>query len=161
MNGLDDIADLFVATTPANAGAPAPRKCYRHAWVTYLGAEPSCSRCGTIKDPARSRRNKNNGKRGRSDEGTVAALLGGRGVGPLQLPHDVEVGDYLHAQAKLLDEWPSLNQVVKWLDAITPGPWMRGVTLADTPGAGRKRRRLIVLDLREYAEHHGAGRSVP
>jgi hypothetical protein len=114
-----------------------------------------CHFCDAHKDPVRSRRNKNNRKRGTSDEPRVAELLGGRAIGPLNLPHDVEVGDYIHAQAKVLDRWPSLNEIVKWLEAIVPGPWMRAVTLADTPGPGRKRSRYIVFPLDEFVRWHG------
>ena len=114
-----------------------------------------CARCGAVKDPARSRRNRNNGRRGRSDELTVARLLGGEKVGQLNLPWDVVVPGYLRAQAKQLDSWPSIAKVIEWLDAIPAGAEMRAVTLADTPGPGRRTRRLIVLDLGEFAERHG------
>ena len=85
-----------------------PRKCVRHDWaedMTIGGIEPvyRCARCGAVKDPARSRRNRNNGRRGRSDELTVARLLGGEKVGQLNLPWDVVVPGYLRAQAKQLD----------------------------------------------------------
>ena len=107
------------------------------------------------KDKAVSRRNKNNGKRGRSDELAVAKILGGRKIGPLGLPWDVELGGYLRAQCKQLDTWPSVATIITWLDAIPAGRELRAVTLADTPGAGHRTRRLIVFDLTEYARWHG------
>ena len=114
-----------------------------------------CARCGRLRDHATSRRGRSNRKRGVSDELAVATLLGGRKVGPLGHPWDVEVAGYLRAQCKKLDRWPSLAKVVEWLDAIPAGPELRAVTLADTPGAGRKVRRLIVLDLDEFSRWHG------
>jgi hypothetical protein len=137
---------------------PTPRKCYRHQWVYYSndGREwAACARCNTVKNVTLSRRNRNNGKRGRSDELAVAKILGGRKVGPLGLPWDVEVSGYLRAQCKQLDRWPSLSKVIEWLDAIPVGAELRAVTLADTPGPGNRTRRLIVLDLESFASWHG------
>lgn len=161
------MSDLPFLTADPDPTRPerAPRKCRRHEWEwTEWAADQSrvlemvewCRRCHHLRDSTASRRNKNNRKRGTSDEPRVAALLGGRAIGPLNLPHDVEVGGYLHAQAKKLDKWPSLNEIIGWIDAIAPGPWMRAVTLADTPGAGRKVRRYIVIPLDEFASFHGA-----
>lgn len=127
-----------------------PRKCRRHQWRDGL-----CLRCPAVKDEARSRRNKNNGKRGRSDELTVAKLIGGRKVGPLGLPWDVEIPGYLRLQAKKLGAWPSINEVIRWLDAMPAGNELRGVTLADTPGAGTPTRRLLIVDLGDFARWHG------
>ena len=151
------------ATTPANPAAPKPKKCYRHAWLLtqgYYGNENDisiyvCDRCHEVKDEVRSRRNKNNGKRGRSDEAKVAAILGGRKVGPMNWPWDVELEGYMRAQAKQLDRWPSMNEIIKWLDAIPAGDYLRAVTLADTPGAGKRTSRYIVIQLDEFARFHG------
>lgn len=137
-----------------------PRTCRRHSWVPYhvfndQGITEWCGRCHRWRDEAASRRSRNNRKRGTGDELAVANILGGRKVGPLGLPWDVEVAGYLRAQCKQLDRWPSLNAVIAWLDAIPSEPELRAVTLADTPGGGRKTRRLIVLDLDEFARWHG------
>ena len=113
----------------------------------------SCLRCGRLKDHAASRRGRSNRKRGVSDELAVARILGGRKVGPLGHPWDVELPGYARIQCKKLSRWPSLNEVVAWLDAIPAGPELRAVTLADAPGHGRV-RRLIVMDLEEYARWH-------
>jgi hypothetical protein len=139
-----------------------PAKCRRHRWATFHNdyysdgplTETRCDRCGKVKDQEGSKRGRNNRKRGTSDELAVAVLLGGRKVGPLGLPWDVEVEGYLRAQCKKLARWPSLNEVVTWLDAIPAGPELRAVTLADTPGGG-KVRRLIVMDAAEFAAWHG------
>ena len=137
-----------------------PAKCRRHQWAfnayhdEFSDPVWVCNRCGHVRDHAVSRRGRNNRRRGTTDELAVARLLGGEKVGPLGLPWDVVIPGYLRAQCKHLDRWPSLNEVVRWLDAIPAGPELRAVTLADTPGRG-KVRRLIVMDLDEYARWHG------
>lgn len=106
-------------------------------------------------DPARQRRNRNNRSRGGVEEREVAALLGGRKVGQLGLPWDVEVPGYARVQCKKLNRWPSLARVIEWLDAMGAGDELRAVTIADTPGGGVKTRRLIVMDAAEFARWHG------
>jgi hypothetical protein len=151
---LDDL-DLFDPDGPRPGAAPA-RKCKRHVWWLHtVSNEVVCSRCGTIRIPAVSRRSRNNRSRGNRDELTVARILGGRKVGELLLPWDVEIPGYARIQCKRLDRWPSLAKVIEWLDAIPAGPELRAVTLADTPGSGGTTRRLIVMDLDEYAAFHG------
>ena len=168
---LDDL-DLF-APGDLRPGAAPRRKCRRHEWTVPLhtlddGPTPlrlavpkervdgwQCARCGAVKDAVVSRRSRNNRLRGVSDELAVANLLGGRKIGPLGYPWDVEVPGYLRAQCKKLAAWPSVNEIVRWLDAIPAGPELRAVTLADTPGHGGRTRRLIVMDLEEYARWHG------
>ena len=49
----------------------------------------------------------------------------------------------------------SAHYCPEWLDAIPAGPELRAVTLADTPGPGGRTRRLIVMDLAEFAAFHG------
>lgn len=163
----DDLAFLPGDDDPTVIVRP-PRKCRRHRWgpleeeqsspdSRVLGWISRCLQpgCGKIRDDVRSRRNRNNGKRGRSDELTVARMLGGRKVGPLGHPWDVEVPGYLRVQSKQLDRFPSLSKVIEWIDAIPVGPEMRGVTLADTPGSGGRTRRYIILPLDEFCERHG------
>ena len=128
--------------------------CRRHVWVTDV-----CARCGRVRDEMASRRARNNRSRGTSDELAVARILGGEKVGPLCLPWDVTIPGYLRAQAKKLDRWPSISAVVTLLDAIPASSELRAVTLADTPGPGRRTRRLIVFDLDEWATWHGGRRA--
>ena len=152
--------DLFDAPAGPRPGAAPPRRCYRHSWVRYSNEDrdwSACGRCGKVLDWTASRRNKNNGKRGRSDELTVARILGGNKLGQLGLPWDVEIPGYLRVQCKKLDTWPSLAKVIEWLDAIPAGHELRAVSLADTPGAGGRTRRLIVMELSEFASFHGKG----
>jgi hypothetical protein len=162
------VTDLpFLSPTPdPTRPERKPAKCRRHRWVTYRNdyyadldrIETRCDRCGKTKDQAGSKRGRNNRKRGTSDELAVARLLGGEKVGPLGLPWDVTVPGYARIQCKKLARWPSLAEVVKWLDAIPAGPELRAVTLADTPGPGGRTRRLIVMDAAEFAAWHGKER---
>jgi len=148
--------DLFPAPSGPRPGAAPARKCKRHVWWLHtVSNEVVCARCGAIKDAAVSRRSRNNRSRGNRDELTVARILGGRKVGELGLSWDVELPGYARIQCKRLDRWPSLAKVIEWLDAIPAGPELRAVTLADTPGPGGTTRRLIVMDLAEYAAWHG------
>jgi len=154
--------DLFDAPSGPRPGAAPARKCRRHMYavdglteIDSFDGQPVCARCGKVKDATTSKRNKNNGKRGRSDELRVARILGGNKLGQLGLPWDVEIPGYLRVQCKQLDTWPSIAKVIEWLDAIPGGHELRAVTLADTPGAGGRTRRLIVMELEEYARWHG------
>jgi len=147
--------DLFPAPDGPRPGAAPARKCYRHMYILDHESMWACERCGRLRDAAVSRRSRNNRSRGNRDELTVARILGGRKVGELLLPWDVEIPGYARIQCKRLDRWPSLAKVVTWLDAIPAGPELRAVTLADTPGSGGTTRRLIVMDLDEYAAFHG------
>ena len=166
MSDLDRLLLFELENTAPRPGAAPARKCQRHVWRMTDYASPDsrvvewraeCLRCGTIRDDVTSRRNRNNRRRGVGDELAVARILGGRKVGPLGHPWDVEIPGYLRAQAKKLTTWPSLAKVIEWLDAIPAGPELRAVTLADAPGHG-KVRRLIVMDLEEFARWHGGDR---
>ena len=162
---LEDL-DLFGEPDGPRPGAAPSKKCHRHHWEwvqeievygTSVGSVfvERCRRCGRGRNAAASRRGRNNRARGTRDELVVARLLGGRKVGELGLPHDVEVPGYMRAQCKRLDRWPSLARVVGWLDAMGACPELRAVTLADTPGPGGRTRRLIVMDLDDFAAWHG------
>jgi hypothetical protein len=173
MTTLDDLP-LFDAPDVPRPGAAPARKCSRHQWISrglpgvetvdlgtgerFVGMRTECFRCGQPKDHAVSRRSRNNRKRGVTDELAVARLLGGRKVGELGLPWDVECPGWLRAQAKKTGRWPSVAEVIAWLDAIPSGPELRAVTLADAPGPGGKVRRLIVLDLFEFSAWYATQR---
>jgi len=154
---LDDLPFTLPDQDPTRPARP-PRKCYRHMYILRTIDHESmwaCETCGKLRDDTVSRRNKNNGKRGRSDELKVARLVGGNKLGQLGLPWDVECPGYLRLQCKQLDTWPSIAKVLEWLDAIPAAPELRGVTLADTPGPGGKTRRVIIFDLEEWSRWHG------
>lgn len=135
---------------PATA-RPRP---HRHRWSGYGDLE-ACASCGKPRDAAASRRGRNNRVRGGREELEVARLLGGRKVGPLGLPHDVEVPGVMRVQTKRLASWPSIAAVITWLDELQPHDDIRAVTVARAPGPGQRTRRLLIVDLEEYARWYG------
>ena len=154
-----DSLDLFPQPAAPRPGAAPARRClHPRAQRRIVEDGVVCGRCGREIDPALSVRGRNNRSRGNRDELAVARLLGGRKVGPLGGPHDVEIPGYLRLQCKRLDRWPSLARVLTWIDVMQPHDDVRGVTVADTPGPGGRTRRLLIVDLDEYARWHGAYR---
>ena len=160
--------DLFTPTTQPNLGAPAPRTAHRHRWitrgvpdqwttdlgagVTWFGERTECFPCGKVKDPATSRRGKNNRLRGNAAELVVARNVGGRKVGPLGHPWDVEMPGYARLQVRKLETPPSLRKIIEAINAIGGGAEMPGYIWIE-PGRGGE--RLIVFRLRDFAERHG------
>ena len=146
--------DLWTPLTPATPTG-ARRKPHRHRWSLDGIPMAACASCGKPRDPSTSRRGRNNRKRGTGFELVVARQLGGRKVGPLGHPWDVEVEGYSRVQVKLLDSWPSVHAMLAMLDAIPAGRELRLVVVGDTPGGSRRRRAIVLMDLDEYAAWHG------
>jgi hypothetical protein len=155
----DDLDEALAAVPPATETAVSTatvRKCihpraYRH--VTPLGVV-FCTACGRLIDPAASRRGKNNGRRGRAEELTVARAVGGRKVGPMGYPWDVEMPGYARLGVKKLATPPSLRFIAAELAriALAPGPEMPGFVWVE-PGRGGE--RLIIFRAKDFAERHG------
>lgn len=143
---------------PLTAANPAavPRKCRRHEWMSFPIASgeswTSCLRCGVIRDDAASRRGRNNRKRGNSEELTVARRVGGRKVGPLGHPWDVEMPGYARLQVRKYRTPQSLRAIAAELARIGRGQEMPGYIWIE-PGRGGT--RLIVFDLDDFADRHG------
>jgi len=166
--GINDRADLPFGEplTPANPAAPKPRVCRRHDWTRYgtLELGPSglslsdlgssrCARCGKVKDETVSRRSRNNRKRGNAEELTVARKLGGRKMGPLGLPWDVELPGYARLQVRKYATPQGLRTIADEIRRIGyAAPEMPGYVWVE-PGRGGA--RLIVFDLDQYATRHG------
>lgn len=162
------MTDLPFTQPPDRPALGATPRCRRHVWLpelrqtgggggnpwsaTYEQVGEWCCRCGAVKDPAASRRGANNRKRGNAEELTVARTVGGRKVGQLGQPWDVEIDGYMRAQVKKLATWPSITKVLEMIDAIPPARDLRAAILTQP---GRRPRRLIVLDLDEFARWHG------
>jgi hypothetical protein len=104
-------------------------------------------------DPAKSRRGKNARNRGNSFEREVAAKLNGRRVGWAGGPTDVSTGVY-DVQCKVGGSYP--ERIDRWLRGV-PFRYekLRAVVLGDSPGAGTKRRALIVFDFEEFVDFFG------
>lgn len=139
----------------------------RHRWETRTslpGMLPEvwsqCIWCDKVKDVVQSRRNKNNGKRGRAAELDAARAVGGRKVGPLGHPWDVEMAGYARLSVKKLATPPSLRFIAMELARIAraPGPEMPGLIWIE-PGRGGE--RLIVFRLTDFADRHGVPTDAP
>lgn len=94
-------ANWYPPDTPAPTGAKGRAKCRRHEWAlggvlehpnewtsTYRSVT-KCSRCGAIKDEARSRRGRSSRARGNRHELLAARRYGGEKTGPLGGPEDI------------------------------------------------------------------------
>jgi hypothetical protein len=113
--------------------------------------------CGAVRDPIASRRSRNNGKRGRRAELTIAREIpGARKMGPLGLPWDVEVGEYARLQVKKLVARPSANAIRKLIEAIpNTGDRLRGFVWVEAAGQGKHGRREVTFLAAEFAQWHG------
>lgn len=150
----DSIAEARTAMTTATE-----RKCRRHRWVAPMSEMGHvdgwyCIQCHAIKDPVKSKRSRNNRKRGIAAELDVARAVGGRKVGPLGHPWDVEMPSYARLQVKKLKAPPSLRFIAAELARIAraPGEEMPGFVWIEP---GRAGERLITFRLRDFAERHG------
>jgi hypothetical protein len=156
-----DLDEALASVPPATETAVSTatiRKCGRHTWAVEalpIGVRQMvCVRCGKTRDPIASRRGKNNGKRGRAEELTVARAVGGRKVGPMGYPWDVEMPGYARLGVKKLATPPSLRFIAAELAriALAPGPEMPGFVWVE-PGRGGE--RLIIFRAKDFAERHG------
>jgi hypothetical protein len=150
-----------------NNGAKG-RKCRRHVWewTEWAGDQSRvlemiewCAACHRHRDPIASRRSKNNGKRGRRAELTIAREIpGARKMGPLGLPWDVEVGEYARLQVKKLVARPSANAIRKLIEAIpNTGDRLRGFVWVEAAGRGKRGRRQVWFTWDEFVAWHGIG----
>ena len=114
--------------------------------------------CNPNPDPALSRRNRANGKRGRRAELTIAREIPGAvKMGPLGLPWDVEVGTYARLQVKKLVDRPSANAIRKLIEAIpATGDRLRGFVWVEAAGQGKRGQRVVWFDAGEFAAWHGS-----
>jgi hypothetical protein len=158
----------FDYPSPANPGAPAPRKCRRHQWEwtqdidgdgqsRVLSTFEWCARCHRVKDDTTARRGKNNRSRGNSIERWVCKLLGISRRGQYGGPDDGgDSDDWIVVQVKSGTAYP--ERIDSLLRALPErAGQLRGVVHVDTPGPGVKRRALITLDLYAFAEWYGKG----
>jgi hypothetical protein len=87
--------------------------------------------------------------RGNAFEREVAHALKGYRVGQYGSTIDVDVPGWLFVQCKNGASYP--ERLDRWLRAIPKGR-LRALVMGDAPGAGHKRRTLIVFDLDEFCE---------
>lgn len=163
---MTTLADLDLAAEPGqpNLGAPPPRKPpHRHVWGVTLVDEDSgethycrdLCRCGVFRDPVKSRRGKTSRRRGNDYERSVANRLGLKRVG--QFGSSVDVGgsgEWAAVQVKNGGAFP--ERVWTWLQALPHDAMhVRAVVIGDAPGAGVKRREVIVLDFDDFVKWFG------
>lgn len=148
--------------TPPNLGAPAPRKCRRHVWaessdLTTGQVYVVCLNCPAVKDPVRSRRGRNNKNRGNAIQAQVCEALGWLNIGGANGPADglSLVGDRMFiGQIKSGGRFP--GWMANELDKLPrTGGRIPVLAVAETPGAGKKRRVLMVMDIKDYIDLHG------
>ena len=166
MTELNDLEWSTPLDDPTRPERPV-RTCRRHKWDATIEVPEfddegfasggftslwGCSRCGRIKNEALSRRGRTNRQRGNREELTVARKIGGRKMGPLGLPWDVEMPGYARLQVKKLANSPSLRFVAAELARIGSGAEMPGFVWIE-PGRGGE--ALIVFRLSDFAERHG------
>lgn len=104
----------------------------------------------------KSRRGRRARARGNSFELEVARRLGGgaRRTGWMGTKVDVEAPGWIIAQCKVGGSYP--ERIDGWLRSLPHrADQLRAVILGDSPGAGGKRRTLIVFELDDYIQWHG------
>ena len=101
----------------------------------------------------RSRRGRTARARGNSFEREVAARLNGKRTGMYGGKNDVEAG-YFVIQCKVGLSYP--ERLDKWLRELNPkADQLAVLVVGDSPGAGKRRRALAVIDFDDFVQHYG------
>lgn len=102
---------------------------------------------------AKSRRGKTARQRGNSFEREVAARLNGKRTGMYGGKNDVEAG-YFVIQCKVGLSYP--ERLDKWLRELNPkADQLAVLVVGDSPGAGKRRRALAIIDFDDFVQHYG------
>jgi hypothetical protein len=172
------VTDDDLATLPFHDGLEAPavgngatgrKPCRRHEWFREVIAEPDggrslshtafCLRCHAVRDPAASRRGRTNRSRGNAIERDVARHLGLRRVGQYGGKEDV-AGDLWAAQVKSGGAFS--ERYWAWLKAVpVNADQVQLLVVTDARGPGHPRRAIVVLDLDDWRDLHGAADMLP
>ena len=157
MTDLDDL-DLMDATTPATPNVTT-KKCRRHDWYDwsqvpgYQLLPMSCRRCGKVKDPAVSRRSRNNKNRGLAIQRKRIEALGGTNLAGNNENLD-GIGLAFAYESKSGGAFS--ERVWRWLSGIpTKGNQTGVLIVTETPGPGRKARSYVVVSFDEWRALHG------
>ena len=101
----------------------------------------------------RSSRGKRARQRGNSFEREVAARLNGKRTGMYGGKNDVEAG-YFVIQCKVGLSYP--ERLDKWLRELNPkADQLAVLVVGDSPGAGKRRRALAIIDFDDFVQHYG------
>jgi hypothetical protein len=117
---------------------------------------------GAMKDLAiteenreRSRRGARARQRGNSFEREVAARLNGKRTGMYGGKNDVEAGHFV-IQCKVGLSYP--ERLDKWLRELNPkADQLAILVVGDSPGAGKRRRALAIIDFDDFVQWYGKG----
>ena len=102
---------------------------------------------------ARSSRGKRARQRGNSFEREVATRLNGKRTGMYGGKNDVEAG-YFVIQCKVGLSYP--ERLDKWLRELNPkADQLAVLVVGDSPGAGKRRRALAIIDFDDFVQHYG------
>ena len=101
----------------------------------------------------RSRRGRNARQRGNAFEREVAKRLNGQRVGQYGGKQDV-ANEWIAVQCKVGKSYP--ERMDGWLRSIpVKGDQIAALVVGDSPGAGTRRRTMIVLDLDDFIAWFG------
>ncbi len=150
--------DLFTPLTPANPAAPAPRVCRKHVWVLNpVTDEMRCNRCPKVYNAIAVRRGRTNRSRGNAIERQVGKSLGLKRVG--QFGGATDLGESSEPFAVSVKSGSAYFSERYW-DQLKRQPVAANQTallvVTDAPGAGHKRRAVVVLDLADWLALHGS-----
>ena len=163
MTDLDRLPFHHPGESPAVAnGAKGAKPCRRHdnqTWVPETD-EWECQRCHHRTPVDRIRRGRSNRSRGNRAELDVArSIPGGRKMGPLGLPWDVEVGTYARLQVKKLAHRPGVAEIARLIERIPDtGDRLRGFVWVEAAGRGKRGQRIVWFGMDEWLSWHGIAR---
>jgi hypothetical protein len=101
----------------------------------------------------RASRGKRARQRGNAFEREVASKLNGKRTGMFGGKNDVEAGHFV-IQCKVGLSYP--ERLDKWLRELAPKADQLGIlVVGDSPGAGVKRRALVVIDFDDFIAWYG------
>ena len=104
-------------------------------------------------DPAKSRKGKNSRARGNAFEREVAKRLKGQRVGQFGGKQDV-ANEWIAVQCKVGKSYP--ERLDGWLRSVpVKSDQIAALVVGDSPGAGARRRTMIVLDLDDFIAWFG------
>lgn len=121
----------------------------------YKDGGYTCSKCDHFVSRESIRRGVNARKRGNRLQAQAAKDAGITNIGMMGLPEDAGLStEWLVLQHKSGNGYPKLLD--RWLRALTAtADQLRAVVYTETPGPGKKARRLIIMDYDEFVSWFG------
>lgn len=135
------------------AWATVTPKKHRHEWGPDPDGGYRCWRCMKPKDEARSRRSRNNRKRGNAIQRKRIVALGGRNLAGNNPNWDGE-GEMFSYESKSGGAFS--ERVWRWLKGIPVRAQQTQVLIVtDTPGPGHRARAYVVVEYDAWRDLHG------